>query len=278
MKKIISHWSIRDNPTRPIAEAIADAKGAGFDGIELAIAPEGPLSVTTDQKTIEQYRKEADRQKCVVETLASGMSWGASPTHHDESMRRKSVQLHKDALQRAAWLGVETMLYVPGAVNIPWNTEYKPVRYDQAVKWAKEAIKQLADTAEKTGVVLGVENVWNGMFYSPLEFAAVIDEINSPKVQIYFDAGNVLGYHQYPPHWIEILGKRISRVHIKDFKSSVGNLSGFCDLLQGDVPWKETMAALRKIGYDKTIVAEMMPYDDTLLERTSKSLDKILAM
>jgi len=67
-------------------------------------------------------------------------------------------------------------------------------------------------------------------------------------------------------------------VHIKDFKKSVGTLAGFCDLLAGDVPWKETMAALRKIGYDKTIVAEMMPPDPTLLKRTKAAMDKIVSM
>ena len=90
--------------------------------------------------------------------------------------------------------------------------------------------------------------------------------------------GNVLGYHQYPPHWIEILGKRIRRVHIKDFKKSVGTLAGFCDLLDGDVPFKESMAALRAIGYDKTIVAEMMPPDPTLLKRTRAAMDRIVKM
>jgi hexulose-6-phosphate isomerase len=116
------------------------------------------------------------------------------------------------------------------------------------------------------------------MFYSPLEFAQFVDSIGSPRVGAYFDVGNVLGYHQHPPHWIEILGKRIRRVHIKDFKKSVGTLAGFCDLLAGDVPWKETMAALRAIEYDKTLVAEMMPPDATLLQRTKAAMDKIVKM
>jgi hexulose-6-phosphate isomerase len=181
-------------------------------------------------------------------------------------------------LQRAAWLGAKAMLMVPGAVTIPWEPKHKPIRYDRAVKWAKQAITRLAETAEHVGVDLCVENVWNGMFYSPLEFAGFIDSIGSPNVGAYFDAGNVLGYHQHPPHWIELLGPRIRRVHIKDFKKDFGNLSGFCDLLAGDVPWKQTMAALRAIGYDKTIVAEMMPPDKTLLPRTKAAMEKIVKM
>ena len=281
MKKIISYWSFKNGleNTHPIDAAFDEAKAAGFDGVELAVAPEGLLTPQTDQRTFENIRASAQKKNCAVETLASGMSWAFSPTSNDAATRRKSIELHQAALQRAAWLGAETMLFVPGAVKIPWDAKYGPVKYDDAVRWSKEAIRELGATAEKVGVNLGVENVWNGLFYSPLELMQVVDEMKSPRVGIYFDVGNVLGYHQHPPHWIEMLGgQRIRRVHIKDFKTSVGNLSGFCDLLEGDVPWKEVMAALRKIGYDKTIVAEMMPWDETLLKRTSKALDKIFAM
>ncbi|MEO6434617.1 MAG: sugar phosphate isomerase/epimerase family protein, partial [Tepidisphaeraceae bacterium] len=213
-----------------------------------------------------------------LESVAAGLSWRCSPTDPDESTRRKSIQLHADALQRAAWLGAKSMLMVPGAVAIPWNAQHQPVRYNRAVEWAREAARQLAPVAEKVGVELCLENVWNGMFYSPLEFAAFIDSIGSASVGVYFDVGNVLGYHQPPPHWIEILGQRIRRVHLKDFKKDIGNVSGFCDLLAGDVPWQATMQALRGIGYDKTLVAEMMPPDPTLLERTKKAMDEICKM
>ncbi|MDD4098086.1 MAG: sugar phosphate isomerase/epimerase, partial [Lentisphaeria bacterium] len=74
------------------------------------------------------------------------------------------------------------------------------------------------------------------------------------------------------------LGHRLQRVHVKDFKLSDGTLAGFCDLLEGDVPWLETMQALRQVGYDRTMTAEMMPPDATLLARTSSALDRILGL
>ena len=280
MKLCISYWSIEGGlaNTRPIDEAMKEAKAAGFDGIELACGTDGVLSTSTDQKTCESYRALADKHGLAVETLAAGLSWGCSPTDPNPETRKKSIQLHADALQRAAWLGAKSMLMVPGAVTIPWEPKYGPVRYDEAVEWAKDAAKQLAPVAEKTGVELCLENVWNGMFYSPIEFAAFVDSVGSSKVGAYFDVGNVLGYHQHPPHWIEILGKRIKRVHIKDFKKEVGTLAGFCDLLAGDVPWKASMDALRAIGYDKTIVAEMMPPAPGLLKRTREAMGKIIGM
>ena len=276
MIKTLSYWSVKNGSggAQPIDLALDEAKAAGFPALELAIAEKGVLTVTTDQATCKKYRKLADDRGMIVQTLASGMSWGCCPSHPDAAIRKRAIQLHADALQRAAWLGCEAMLFVPGAVRVPWDASFKPVRYDQAMTWAREAIDALTPVAEKLGVDLCVENVWNGLLTSPLEWRDLIDDVSSSHVGMYFDVGNFLAYHQYPPHWIEILGKRIKRIHIKDYSMT----KGFVDLLAGDVPWAETIAALKKVGYNKTIVAEMMPYDDTLCARTSKALDKILSM
>jgi hexulose-6-phosphate isomerase len=281
MIKCISYWSVANGleGTRPIDEAMAEAKGAGFDGIELAIgAKGGVLNIETDEQTCRSYRALAEKHGLVCDTVAAGLAWGCSPTDPDESTRRRSIEIHAAALQRAAWFGAKAMLMVPGAVKIPWDANYGPVPYDKAVHWSKDAVSSLAKTAEKLKVDLCVENVWNGLFYSPLEFAGFIDSIGSSRVGAYFDVGNVLGYHQHPPTWIHLLAERIKRVHIKDFKNSIGNITGFCDLLEGDVPWKDVMQALRQVGYDKTIVAEMMPPAPGLLERTSEAMDRIFAM
>jgi L-ribulose-5-phosphate 3-epimerase len=281
MDLCISYWSLQGGAsgTRPVEEAILEAKAAGFDGLELAAGATGVLSIETDQKTMESYRKLGEKHNIKLQTLACGLAWQFSPTHPDKSIRRKSIDVHAAALQRAAWLGAQAMLYVPGAVKIPWNADYQPVPYDQAVAWAREAALELIETAQRVNVDLCIENVWNGLFYSPLEFRDFIDSLGTTKnLGVYFDVGNVLGYHQHPPHWIELLDKRIRRVHIKDFKSSVGNLSGFCELLAGDVPWKESITALRKLGYDKTLVAELMPLDPAALKRTYQAMTKIIRM
>lgn len=260
-----------------VAEAAAAARAAGFGGIEFTIGLKGPITPETDEARCRRYRDEVARAGLMAQTLASGMTWECSCTHADPAVRKRAVELHRAALQRAAWLGCMGLLFVPGAVMIPWNASYAPVRYDLAVQWAREAVMALAADADRLGVDVLIENVWNGMFYSPLELAAFVDGIGHPRVGVYFDVGNVLGLHQHPPHWIEILGRRIRRVHIKDFKRSVGNLSGFCPLLEGDMPWPQTMAALRQIGYDSTIVAEVGAGFGTL-EHTSRVMDTILAM
>src|SRR5215212_11815920 len=123
MKLCISYWSLEGGGagTRPPGEAMDEAKRAGFDGIELAIGAEGVLHTKTDQKTCEDIRALAKKKGVVLETVAAGLSWGTSPTDPKPETRKKSIQMHADALQRAAWLGVKSMLMVPGAIKIPWD-------------------------------------------------------------------------------------------------------------------------------------------------------------
>lgn len=278
MIKSISYWSMKDGlaNTHPIDDALKTAKAEGFQGLELCIGLEGVLTTQTSEADCAAIRKMIDRSGVIVETLAAGITWAVNPTSDDAATRRRSIELHQAALQRAAWLGCKTMLFVPGVVKSPISSDI--IRYDRAVQRSREAVKQLLEVAEKANVEVGIENVWNGLFYSPLEFIDFVDSFKSSKAVVYFDVGNGMGYHQHPPHWIELLGSRIKRIHLKDFKQSIGTLNGFCDLLAGDVQWTQTIAALRAVGYDRTLVAEMIPWDAGVLARTSVAMDRIQAM
>ncbi|MBA3485183.1 MAG: sugar phosphate isomerase/epimerase [Pirellulales bacterium] len=280
MIKSISYWSVAGGleGTRPVNEALADAKQAGFAGMELCIGLEGVLTPGTSQAECEGLRSEIDKSGLVVETLASGMTWGLNPTSERPEVRRQALEATTAALHRAAWLGCDSLLFVPGVVTSP-IVPAEHVRYDRAVERATETVKRLLEVAEEVNVDLCIENVWNGLFYSPLEFKHFVESFETPRIGVYFDVGNVLGYHQHPPHWIVLLGTHIKRVHVKDFRHHFdwdGSYS-FCMLGEGDVPWPETMAALRAIGYDRTLVAEMLPHRPGILETTCQAMDRILA-
>ena len=280
MIKTISYWALPDGlaNTCTIERALALTKSTGFAGLELAISSAGAITIDLAKAECSKIRKMIDASGVVVQTLANGMSWGTNPISNDAATRKKSVAQTGKALERAGWLGCDAMLYVPGVVGCPWSPD-EHVRYDHALARTTENVKRLLDVADKAKVDLCIENVWNGFFYSPVELAQFIDSFDHPRLGVYFDVGNVLGYHQWPPHWIELLGKRIKRVHVKDFKQTFGGVGcySFCDLGAGSVPWAASIKALRDIGYDKTVVAELMPFDDSLLQRTSAAMDVILA-
>jgi hexulose-6-phosphate isomerase len=258
-----------------IESALSQTKKNGFDALELSVSSEGVINTNTSKAECEIIRKKIDDSGIFVDSIATGMSWGVSPTSNDRSIREKSIKLHQDALKVASFLDCKALLFVPGVVKSPISPDI--VRYDKALDRLREAINQMLPIAEDLNVDLCMENVWNGFFYSPIELRDFVDSFDSDRLGVYLDIGNLIGYQQYPPHWVELLNSRIKRVQIKDFQENfdwTGSFS-FCDIGAGDVPWKETIAALNAIQYNSTIIAEMLPWDETILSRTSAAMDQL---
>ena len=277
MIKGISYLSFENglSNTESIDSALTQTKSNGFDALELSVSSEGVINTNTSKAECEIIRKKINDSGVFVDSIATGMSWGVSPTSDDESIRKQSINLHQDAIKVASYLDCKALLFVPGVVKSPISPEI--VRYDRAVNRLREAINQWLPIAEDLNIDLCMENVWNGFFYSPIELRDFVDSFNSDRLGIYLDIGNLIGYQQYPPHWVELLNSRIKRVQIKDFQENfdwTGSFS-FCDIGAGDVPWNETIEALNSIQYKSTIIAEMLPWDETILSRTSVAMDQI---
>ena len=261
MKKGINYWAFPSHPDgTPLSgiEVLDRAKELGYDAVEFTVDPVGAVTPETTKEEAEALRKAAADRGILLSTLAAGLAWGASPTSPDTAVRAQAVENAKKQLQIAAWLGCKTILYLPGMVSACFVPDFEPQPYDLVHKWATESLKAILPTAEKLQVKIGVENVWNRFLLSPTEMAAFIDSFDSEYVGSYFDVGNVMLYG-HPQHWIQILGKRIFAVHLKDFRVEVGNLNGFVDLLAGDVPYPVVMQAFKDIGYDNTFTAEYVP-------------------
>ncbi len=279
MKKSISYWSFEGGleGSKDIKECLKEAKAKGFEAVELCVGEKGKLTLQTDEKECQKILTFAREIGMDISSLATGLYWEYSLTDDRKELRDKAKNITLKLLQLASWLKLDAILVIPGAVDVFFNPKSPVVSYDIVYERALAAIKDLAPRAEELGVYIAIENVWNKFLLSPLEMRDFIDKIGSPYVAAYFDVGNTL-LTGYPEQWIRILGKRIKRVHFKDFKKSVGTVEGFCDLLRGDVNWPAVKKAFREIGYDGYVTAEMMPYREDLLEVTSRAMDKILKM
>ena len=276
MKKGISIWSFAETELK---KCFALAKDAGFDGVEVALDEKGEVALDSTKEDIEKVKKLADEAGIELYSVASGLYWTYNYTSENPENREKAKEITKKQLQVASWLGCDTILVVPGAVNVAFEQGGEVVDYDVAYERALSALKELAPVAEELKVSSAIENVWNKFLLSPLEMRQIIDEVNSPYVGSYFDVGNVV-YCGYPEQWIKILGSRIKKIHFKDYRKNVGSLDGFVDLLAGDVDYKGVMKAIEGIGYDNWVTAEMLPpyaqYPETILYNTSNAMDKIL--
>ncbi len=276
MKKGISIWSFAEPDLK---KCFALAKDAGFEGVEVALDTEGEINLESTEADMAKIRGYADEVGIALYSVASGLYWKQNYTQSDETKRKNAVEITKKQLQIASWLGCESILVVPGAVGIDFEPDSEVVEYDVAYERCLAALKELAPFAEQYKVELCIENVWNKFLLSPLEMRDLIDKIGSLYVGSYFDVGNVV-YCGYPEHWIKILNNRIRKVHFKDYRRDVGSLSGFVDILAGDVDYIAVKKALDKIGYDGWVTAEMLPpykqYPETILYNTSLAMEKII--
>ena len=276
MKKGISIWSFAEPSLKKCFEL---AKDAGFEGVEVALDTEGEVSLKSTKEDIEKVKQYAKDVGIELYSVASGLYWQKNYTANSEAVRREAIEITKKQLEVASWLGCQSILVVPGSVGVDFEPGSEVVEYDVAYDRCLAALKELAPVAEKFKVELCIENVWNKFLLSPLEMRDLLDKVNSPYVCSYFDVGNVL-YSGYPEQWIKILNKRIKKVHFKDYRRDVGTLSGFVDLLAGNVDYVAVKKALDDVGYEGWVTAEMLPpyalYPETILYNTSNSMDKIL--
>lgn len=281
MKTSISTWSFTRGT---LDERLRLTKEAGFDGFEIDLSDDGPVTPASDAAALKAVRAQAERAGLTLSGLATGMYWGANPVSADPAVRAKAATILERQLHAAHGLGIDAVLVVPGSVGVDFIPGCEVVPYDLAHERATAFIKAALPLAEKLGVTIGIENVWNKFLLSPLEMRAFIDSFGSQRVGAWFDCGNVLATG-YPQHWIDILGKRIVRVHVKDYRRAVGTTDGFVDLLSGDVDWPQVTAALKRVGYQGWVSAEMIPpvpfykhCGEVLIHNSAHAMKAILAL
>lgn len=277
IKKAINIWSFKAGTS--VTSCLEIAKAAGFDGIELALNETGEVSLTSTEKELLEIKKYAQDTEIELPSLATGLYWSYSLTSESKLIRDKAKSIVKKQLEMAAVIGADTILVVPGAVGVDFVSDSEIVSYDKAYDYALEALTELKAEAESFKVSIGIENVWNKFLLSPLEMRDFIDKVNSDFIGAYLDVGNII-YTGYPEQWIRILASRIKKIHFKDFRRSVGTLSGFVDLLAGDVNFPEVVKALHEINYHSYVTAEMLPnythHTNQIIFNTSNSMDQIL--
>ncbi len=176
------------------------------------------------------------------------------------------------AINDAAALGATTVLHVA-------RTDPE-ASYMENYRRTQDLIRAAIPHAEGKKIKILVENVWATFLIEPLTMARYVDELGSPWVQAYFDVGNVMRWG-YPQHWIEVLGKRIDKIHIKEYSLKVamreGMSKGFdLPIGQGDINWARVRAELKKIGFHGWATAEVSGGNRQKLADISAQMDRVL--
>ena len=243
----------------PVLDRFQMARDAGFEAIECPTMP--------DAAAAEEALAASRKTQLPIHSVMNQEHWRSPLSSADPAVVEKSMEGMRTSLRNAKLWGADTVLLVPAVVN-------PETSYAEAWERSQRQIRKLIPLAEEAKVIIGIEEVWNKFLLSPLEFARYVDEFNSPWIRAYFDIGNV-AIQAYPQDWIRTLGKRIVKVHVKDF-SFKKRLAEFTPLLEGEIDWRAVHAALADIGYQGTATVELSGGDAAYLKEVNARFEKIL--
>jgi hexulose-6-phosphate isomerase len=235
------------------------AREVGFEAVE--------AQTVKEEREAEEIKKAADDAKLRIHSVMNVAHWDYPLSSSDPAVVEKSLEGMRTSLRNAKLWRAETVLLVPGVVN-------PQTSYGEAWVRSQKQIRKLLPMAEELKVIIAIEEVWNKFLLSPLEMPRYVDEFESPWVKAYFDVGNVVLYG-YPQDWIRSLGKRIAKVHLKDFKRLEDGYR-WVNLGEGDIDWPAVRKAFADVGYTGYATTELEGGDEAYLRDVSRRVDRLV--
>jgi L-ribulose-5-phosphate 3-epimerase len=234
-------------------------KEAGFEGVEL---------ISPNDLDLHEVLSARDKTGLIIHGVSGGRHWRDPLSDPDPAVVARGMAAIRQEFADCKAYGGTTVLVVPAVVN-------KKVGYRDAYRRSQKNIRELIPDAQSHGIKIAIEEVWNKFLLSPVEFARYIDEFESPWVGAYFDVGNVVEFG-YPEEWIRELGKRILKVHIKEYAKPKR-----FDYRLGEgreIDWVAVRSALKDVGYNGWISAEVAYGDLEAMKDVVRRMNQLLLL
>ena len=150
----------------------------------------------------------------------------------------------------AAHLGAGVVGTETGAPNVEYKFE-QACWSDEALEIFIKNLKPVVKYAEQMGVLLAIEPVVRHIVCNPKRARRVLDEIDSPNLRIILDPVNLLEIYNYEKQdeiideAIELLGKDVAVLHVKDFVIKDDKLVSV-PVGQGQCHWERIIPYMKK--------------------------------
>jgi len=190
-----SFWQFNKPAGEPPLEEIIDhAAAMGFDGVELLLVQ----MASEERSYLNSLKKRA---------FHSGLDLMGFSTHQgyvypDAAKRQENIDLTIHQIELAYQLGIPTMRINTGRWGTSRNFDHlmenrgieptlEGYTDEDGFKWVIDSLEKVLPTAEKCGVVLGLENHW-GLGRLPEGVLRIVNAIDSSWLKVTLDTGNFL--------------------------------------------------------------------------------------
>lgn len=250
----------------PIEDCIEKAAEMGFDGIEFLL-----VQMQSEENS---YLQKLKRQAFHAGLDIMGFSTHQGFVFPDKEKRQSEIDKTINQIEVAYKLGIPTMRLNTGRWGtsgsfdeLMANKGIEPVLEgytdDEGFKWVIDAIEQCMPVAEKCGVVLGLENHW-GLGRTAEGVLRIVNEVNSPWLQITSDTGNFLE-RQYEQ--LEMMAPKTFLIQAKTY-------FGGGKWYTLDIDYPKVAEIFRKVNYRGYVSVEFEGEEDPMTA-VPKSLEMV---
>ena len=229
------------------------AKDAGYDYFEIAIdATPSKLDRLYNKAEMLAIRRASEKIDMPLYTFAFTANRFFPLGSEDSEIREKGVQLLKDAIDFASYVGAKT-------VQIAGYDEYKKPRSLVTEGNFRQSLERCVDHAGVRGVIVSLETMDSDFLDTTRKAMRYVRELDSAFLQVGVDPGNITAMGNNPVTDFPIGGKHIVEVEFKDVRrGEVRNVF----YGEGIVDFDACFKALHEIGYQGFMAAEMWANDD----------------
>lgn len=253
---------LHDTKDFPLPERLDEVNRQGFSCVHLALSKVIKENSVAPEALTPGYAMYLKRlfwdKKLDIAVLGCYLNL-ANP---NPEKLKEIVEKYKAHIRFASLLGCGVVGTETGAPNEEYKHE-PACHSEEALELFIKNLRPVVEYAEEMGVILAIEPVWKHIVCNPRRARRVLDEINSPNLQIILDPVNLLDVSNYKQQVeiveeaIDLLGKDVAVVHIKDYVIKDGNIDSVA-------------AGCGKMDYTALMkfIKERKPYIHATLENT----------
>ncbi|MCK9607070.1 MAG: sugar phosphate isomerase/epimerase [Methylomonas sp.] len=280
--KMLLAYSTNAFTKTDLSTALTEISDLGYAGAEILCERPHWYPDDIDERQLQMVKELLQQKGLGVSNLNANTANSFFTSPPPENVFEPSLTNRKPEIRRAREAIVIKAIHMAHSIGAKCIslTSGRPTPGcfpDDAVGYFIESLSRICEAAHQYNVAVGIEYEPGLLVENAYEVLDVIDRVDSDLLGVNLDIGHSYLNGEEPEVTIEALKGRIWNIHIEDIK----NMKHFHLVPgDGDMPFKRYLKALKKIGYQGYLTAELYSFPQCPVEvgrRSYQYLANLLA-